>query len=176
MGWLLHRTLHFRLKLLGLVGSSLIYLIGIPLLYPRAGTAALSLAVLPAMVAGWGYGLRVGLLASAVTALLNFVVLLPADAMALDRVLWDGIPISGMVLLVGMVTGNLHDSRERLRAAHEALKNASRTSNESEERYRKAIIAAGAVPYFRDYRNNTYSFMGDDIFQITGYSADEFGG
>jgi PAS domain S-box-containing protein len=169
----LQRRKQFRIHLIGLVGSSLIYLIGTPVLYPYAGTAALSLAVLPAMVAGWGYGLRAGLLASALMALINFVLLLPVDAIALDRLLWDVIPISGMVVLVGMVTGYLHDSRERLRLAHAALQNASRTSEESEERYRKAIVAAGAVPYFRDYQKNTYSFMGADIIKITGYTADE---
>ena len=42
-----------------------------------------------------------------------------------------------------------------------------------EELYRRAIEAAGAVPYFRDYRSGRYTFMGDGIRQITGYSAAE---
>lgn len=43
----------------------------------------------------------------------------------------------------------------------------------SEELYRRAIEAAGAVPYYRDYCNNTYSFMGEGILQVTGYSSTE---
>jgi diguanylate cyclase (GGDEF)-like protein/PAS domain S-box-containing protein len=45
----------------------------------------------------------------------------------------------------------------------------------SEARYRQAITAAGAVPYYRDYQNDTqaYTFMGEGILQLTGYSAAE---
>ncbi len=45
----------------------------------------------------------------------------------------------------------------------------------SEMRYRQAITAAGAVPYFRDYqqKTETYTFIGEDIQQLTGYSSDE---
>jgi PAS domain S-box-containing protein len=44
---------------------------------------------------------------------------------------------------------------------------------ESEARFRGAIESAGAVPYSHDYKTNTYSFMGDGIFSLTGYSAQE---
>jgi PAS domain S-box-containing protein/putative nucleotidyltransferase with HDIG domain len=43
----------------------------------------------------------------------------------------------------------------------------------SEEHYRQAISAAGAVPYYLDYRTNTYTFMGEGILLMTGYSAEE---
>jgi PAS domain S-box-containing protein len=43
----------------------------------------------------------------------------------------------------------------------------------SETLYRRAIDAAGAVPYYRDFNTNTYTFMGEGILQMTGYSAAE---
>ncbi len=45
----------------------------------------------------------------------------------------------------------------------------------SEDLYRRAITAAGAVPYYRDYQKETqtYTFMGEGILQLTGYSASE---
>jgi PAS domain S-box-containing protein len=44
---------------------------------------------------------------------------------------------------------------------------------ESEGRYRQAIITAEAVPYTLDYGLNQYTFMGDQIEAITGYSREE---
>ena len=44
---------------------------------------------------------------------------------------------------------------------------------ESEHIYRQAIEAAGAIPYYRDYINQRYMFMGQGIADITGYSAAE---
>ena len=43
----------------------------------------------------------------------------------------------------------------------------------SEHIYRQAITTAGAVPYYRDHRTNTYTFMGEGILAMTGYSASE---
>jgi len=45
---------------------------------------------------------------------------------------------------------------------------------ESEKRYRGAIIAAGLVPYEIDYREKRFTFIGDDISKLTGYSSAEF--
>jgi PAS domain S-box-containing protein len=54
-----------------------------------------------------------------------------------------------------------------------ARKRAEATLRESEERYRRAIAAAGAVPYQRDHRTNTFTFVGEGILPMTGYSAAE---
>jgi PAS domain S-box-containing protein len=59
----------------------------------------------------------------------------------------------------------IFDNRERKRAEQEL--------RESEERYRKAIGAADAVPYTLDYASNTYTFMGEGIEKITGYRREE---
>jgi len=44
---------------------------------------------------------------------------------------------------------------------------------ESEAIYRQAIEAAGAVPYYRDYRENRYTFMGSEIEKVIGYKPEE---
>jgi len=50
---------------------------------------------------------------------------------------------------------------------------ADSTVRESERIYRQAIEAAGAVPYYQDYKFDTYQFMGQGIQKITGYAPDE---
>jgi PAS domain S-box-containing protein len=52
-------------------------------------------------------------------------------------------------------------------------KRAEAALQESEALYRKAIEAAGAVPYFLDYTKQAYAFMGAGIEAITGYTAEE---
>jgi PAS domain S-box-containing protein len=44
----------------------------------------------------------------------------------------------------------------------------------SEELYRRAIAQAGAVPYLYDYAEDRYTFIGDGIEELTGFSPVEF--
>jgi PAS domain S-box-containing protein len=44
---------------------------------------------------------------------------------------------------------------------------------ESEALYRKAISAVDAVPYYKDHLQNRYTFMGEGIERLSGYSAEE---
>ncbi len=44
---------------------------------------------------------------------------------------------------------------------------------ESETIFRRALEAAGAVPYRRDHLSNTYTYMGDGLRALTGYGPDE---
>ncbi len=70
--------------------------------------------------------------------------------------------------LVGIV-GAVQDVTEQ-KQAEEALRR-------SEAIYRQAIEVAGAVPYHQTYDSNNkvlYDFIGDGIFEITGYNAVEF--
>jgi PAS domain S-box-containing protein len=68
----------------------------------------------------------------------------------------------GKIILVQSV---VRDITERKRS--------EKTLRESEERYRRAISAADAVPYSLEYATNTYTFIGEGIERITGYSHDE---
>jgi PAS domain S-box-containing protein len=45
---------------------------------------------------------------------------------------------------------------------------------QSEELYRRAIAQAGAVPYLYDYAEDRYTFIGEGIEELTGYSQAEF--
>jgi PAS domain S-box-containing protein len=44
---------------------------------------------------------------------------------------------------------------------------------EGEEQYRRAITAAGAVPYYIDYTTESYRFIGEAIEALTGYTVNE---
>lgn len=44
---------------------------------------------------------------------------------------------------------------------------------ESEQRFRQAIIAANAIPYSLNYALDYYTFMGEGITQLAGYSLEE---
>ena len=44
---------------------------------------------------------------------------------------------------------------------------------ESERIYRRAIEAADAVPYYRDYKSNSFLFIGQGIHRMTGYAPEE---
>lgn len=46
-------------------------------------------------------------------------------------------------------------------------------ARQTEELYRLAIAGAGAVPYSYDYKTRTYTFIGDGIEQLIGYSREE---
>ena len=59
--------------------------------------------------------------------------------------------------------GFIEDITER-RQAEDALR-------ESEEHYRGAITAAGLVPYVIDYKTRRFSFIGENILKLTGYTA-----
>lgn len=54
--------------------------------------------------------------------------------------------------------------------------NARQALTRTERIYRQAIRGIGGVPYQRDYRTPGYSFIGDGIEELTGYSAAELTG
>jgi PAS domain S-box-containing protein len=74
---------------------------------------------------------------------------------------WNAVERNSLIYAVA------HDITER-KQAEEKLES-------SEARYRQAITAAGAVPYYRDFQNetDTYTFIGEDIFKLTGFPAAE---
>lgn len=54
-----------------------------------------------------------------------------------------------------------------------AQKLAEASLRESEANYRGAIIAAGFVPYSIDYQKKYFTFIGEDVYKLTGYTAQE---
>jgi PAS domain S-box-containing protein len=52
-------------------------------------------------------------------------------------------------------------------------KQAEKALQESERLHRECIEAAGAIPYVRNYRTNSYDFMGSGIEALTGYALHE---
>jgi PAS domain S-box-containing protein len=69
-----------------------------------------------------------------------------------------------------------HTVREALMRATRELeerKHAEAALRESEDLYRRAITAAGAVPYYQDGNTDHYSFMGEGIKTLTGFSPSE---
>ena len=47
-------------------------------------------------------------------------------------------------------------------------------ARESQEIYRGAMEAAGLTPYLIDYKTKQFNYIGNNIFKLTGYSAEEF--
>ncbi len=66
--------------------------------------------------------------------------------------------------LVGIV-GAAQDITEHKRAEFDL--------KQKEERYRGAITAAGLVPYVVNYAEKRFTFIGEDIVKLTGYTAQE---
>ena len=54
-----------------------------------------------------------------------------------------------------------------------AQKEAESAIRESEDRYHKAITAAGMVPYVIDYQIGKFTYIGEEISRLTGYTAQE---
>ncbi len=52
-------------------------------------------------------------------------------------------------------------------------KRAEEAVRRTENLYRRAIMAANAVPYLSDYTTGSFGFIGEGIQQLTGYSASE---
>jgi len=59
-------------------------------------------------------------------------------------------------------------------AENTALRRDQDTVRRSEELYRRAIVQAGAVPYVLDYATSSYTFIGEGIEELTGFTAAEF--
>jgi PAS domain S-box-containing protein len=87
-----------------------------------------------------------------------------------QRVIWVEIrsmPIHDETGQVTSITGIVRDITER--------KMAEQRLREVEDIYRRAIAAAGGVPYHRERTEDgwRYAFMGSGIEELTGYSASE---
>ena len=82
------------------------------------------------------------------------------DDMVVERI-WSSSEVDALKIAASILSAAIQ--RQEAEAA----------VRESERIYRQAIEAAGAVPYYRDYRENRYTFMGSEIEKIIGYKPEE---
>ena len=82
------------------------------------------------------------------------------DDMVMERI-WSSSEVDALKIAAGILSAAIQRQE-----AESAVR-------ESEQIYRQAIEAAGAVPYFRDYRENRYTFIGAEIEKIIGYKPEE---
>lgn len=73
---------------------------------------------------------------------------------------------AGVAIQNGRLYAALQNELAERRRAEHALR-------ESESLYRRAISAAGAVPYYQDYATKSYPFVGEGIQYMTGFSTEE---
>ncbi len=74
---------------------------------------------------------------------------------------WSVAEVDALKIAAGILSGVIQ-RQEAESAVHE-----------SERIYRQAIQAVGAVPYYLDYVEHRYTFMGEGIEEMTGYSPSE---
>lgn len=74
---------------------------------------------------------------------------------------WSMVEVDALKVAGGIIRAAIQ--RER----------ADQATRENEALYRRAITAADAVPYYQDYATQRYTFMGEGILHLTGYSANE---
>jgi PAS domain S-box-containing protein len=82
------------------------------------------------------------------------------DDMRLERE-WSPAEVDALKIAAGILSAAIQ--RQQAESAVQ----------ESERIYRRAIEAAGAVPYYRHHDLNKYVFVGEGIREITGYSPQE---
>ena len=74
---------------------------------------------------------------------------------------WTPAEVDVLKVAAGILSGTIQ--RQEVEA----------TISESERVYRQAIQASGAIPYYLDYVEYRYTFMGEGIEELTGYSPSE---
>jgi PAS domain S-box-containing protein len=82
------------------------------------------------------------------------------DDMVMERN-WSSSDVDALKIAAGILSAAIQRQEAELAV------------RESERIYRQAIEAAGAVPYYRDYRENRYTFMGAQIEKVIGYKPEE---
>ena len=74
---------------------------------------------------------------------------------------WSPAEVDALKIAAGILSGAIQ--RQEVESA----------ISESERVYRQAIQASGAIPYYLDFRNRTYTFMGEKVEGLTGYAPSE---
>lgn len=111
-----------------------------------------------------------------------------ADLVGSPSVDWLGVPLkTPRGETIGVMAVQTYSEAARLRKADEEVlvfvstqvaqaierKRAEAELALNHERYQRAIAAANAIPYQKEYGTDTYVFMGEGIKDLTGYSPSE---
>lgn len=115
------------------VAALALYAASFVLLYPKVGTTAAVFFLVPAIVAGWGSGLRGGVVGAALTLPVNLVLFSPALGVAapVEGVLPHALGLVASAAIGGFV-GHARDLRE-------ALHDKTRQLAESEAMHRQLV-------------------------------------
>ncbi len=74
---------------------------------------------------------------------------------------WTGAEVDALKIAAGVLGAAIQRQK------------ADSAVRESERIYRQAIEAADAIPYYRDYKSNSFLFIGQAIHRMTGYGPQE---
>lgn len=138
-----------------LVGIATLGYIGIfVLLHPVVGHAILPLAILPVAVAGWLFGVWAGIVSVLLVSLLNITLLDAVGALGLYIVVFEGLPGTLTLLLIGVVTGwmgrltaQVQLQADVLRHDSQLLSNYLSSQMQAESTLRLHDAIMGAVSY-----------------------------
>ncbi len=108
---------------------------------------------------------------------------------------WLGVPLNTSETTLGVMAVQTYRADERLTLEHkevltfvstqvamaisrqrtdDSYRAISSTLRNAESLYRRAIEAAGAVPYYQDYMSDSYIFIGENIKKVLGFEPSEF--
>jgi PAS domain S-box-containing protein len=117
------------------------------------------------------------------------------DPMGAESFDWLGVPLMTSGETIGVMAVQTYHTDERLTAEHKDLltfvstqiamaidrqrvddsyRAMAATLHNSDSLYRRAIEAAGAVPYYQDYLSGRYIFMGENLRDLLGYDPATF--
>lgn len=162
------RDLRLALVLLSFALYVLVFL----LLYPLRGAGALPVSAAPVMLAGWAFGLRVGILGGVMIFVLNTLLMNLVSHSGLDVVVSQGGgPGSAAAVLVGAVVGRLHDLEGKLKCELAEHKQARQALQASEQRFRMITEANLAGVYI--IQDKKFIYVNPILAQIFGYRPEE---
>jgi signal transduction histidine kinase len=130
-------TNKFRVLLVGI--SVVAYIIVSLLLYPANGAAVGSLLILPVVVCGWCFGLRVSLLAGLIFFTANVLILSLITGRSLEDVLRHDALGYVVMILIGIAVSRFHDLGERLKHELNRRLQVEVALRESETRFRTLV-------------------------------------
>ena len=157
---------------------SIVYVI----LHGNYGNSAGILSFLPVVVLAWLYGLRLGLLATGMTACLNVALIILVGEGTLDTITIQNLAFATVALsALGVLTGLASDAKGRAAAELAARQVAESALAQSEERYRTLIENQGegagivdAQEIFRFANSAAHRIFGMPPGALVGRDVREF--